>query len=106
MDTYTLFRWALSVLFGLLGCWIMLMNFTMVYMWYARRKHSSQIPLVGGGLAFLGLSVCPLPQVQKLAWIPLAVDIGYLVATLTFGFASMLLRRLFKGKKDDSEPRI
>jgi hypothetical protein len=41
--------------------------------------------------------VCPLPRVQRLVWIPIAVDCAYFVAILTFGFGSMALRRLING---------
>ena len=85
---------------GLFGWWIIILNFAMVYVWLVRREHHSWVPLVGGFLACFGMLACPLTWVQKLAWIPLAVDCGYVVVNLTCGCGIMLIRFL-RGTKDD-----
>src|SRR6476660_2663569 len=102
MHAYEIFRWVLPILLGLLGWWIIFLNFAIVYRWYVRGEHHSWVPFLGGFLALVAMLVCPLPQVQKLAWIPIVVDCVYFVAILTFGFGGMGLRRLLRGKKDDA----
>src|SRR4051812_29052150 len=69
----------------LFGWWLIILNFTIVYRWYVRGKHHSWVPLVGGFVAFIGMSICPLPRIQKFAWVPLAVDCGYCVSVLAIG---------------------
>src|SRR3954454_10039773 len=102
MHAYEIIRWVLSILLGLLGWWIIFLNFAIVYRWYVRGEHHSWVPFLGGFLAFVAMGLCPLPQVQKLAPIPIVVDCVYFVAIITIGFAGMALRRLLKGKKDDA----
>jgi hypothetical protein len=99
MHVYEIFRWVLAVPLTLFGSWIVILNFVIVYRWWARREHHSFVPLFGGFLAFIGLGLCPLRQVQRFAWVPLAVDIVYCVLTLTIGFAAMLL----KGNRRDAD---
>src|SRR5262245_46858368 len=101
MHIYDLFRWVLAVSLGLFGCWIIILNFVIVYRWYARREHHSFVPLVGGFLAFFAMGACPLPQVQRFAWIPLLIDAGYVLAVLTFGVAGLVLRKSSRGKRSD-----
>ena len=86
---------------GLFGWWIIILNFAMVYVWLVRREHHSWVPLVGGFLACFGMLACPLTQVQKLAWIPLAVDCGYVVVNLALGYGFMLIR-FVRGRKEDA----
>jgi hypothetical protein len=102
MHAYDLFRWLLAIVFGLFGCWIILLNFAIVYRWYAHRKHHSWIPLLGGFLACFGMLACPLRQVQRFALMPLMVDIGYVVCVLTIGYATMLFRWLWREEKNDA----
>lgn len=103
MHAFDIFRWVLAVPVGLLGWWIIFLNFAIVYREYVRGEHHSWVPFLGGLLAFVGMLVCPLLWVEKLAWIPIAVDCVYFVAILTFGLGGMALRRLLRGKKDDAE---
>jgi hypothetical protein len=85
MHASDLFRWLVAIPFASFGVWIIFLNFCIVYVYFARREHHSWIPLVGGIFAFVGMGVCPLPQVQKFAWVPLAVDVGYCVSMLAIG---------------------
>jgi hypothetical protein len=94
-------RWIISVPLVLLGCWIMFTNVLIVYRWLTRREHHSFTPLLGGTLAFLGMLICPSRQIMHRAWIPLALDIAYLVLNLTCGFAVMGLQQILnRGKKN------
>lgn len=86
-------RWVLCAGLGLLGAWIILLNFVIVYLWYVRGRHHSWVPLVGGFLCLIGLAVCPLPQVQRWAWVPLAVDVSYCVLVLLIGLVSVCFSR-------------
>jgi hypothetical protein len=101
MHAYQIIRWVVAVPVGLLGWWIIILNFAIAYRSLARREHHSWVPFLGGFLAFLGMGLCPLPRVQKFAWIPLLVDCGYVVANLTIGYG-LMLARLVRGKKDDA----
>jgi len=95
MHAYDIFRWVVAVLFSLFGWWLIIANFAIVYFWFVRREHHSWIPLVGGFFALAGMAFCPLPQIRRLAWLPLVVDFGYFVSALTIG----LLMELYARKK-------
>jgi len=69
-------RWILSGLFGLLGSWIIILNYSMVISWYRHRRHSSRIPLLGGLCLMAGMLASPLPGVTRYAWVPLVIDLG------------------------------
>lgn len=62
----------------LLGGFIMVMNWGVVFQWLWKRKHSSWIPFVGGGLAAVGSAVLPYSTVNGFWWLPLLVDWGCL----------------------------
>lgn len=87
MHVSELLRWILAGLLGLVGCWLIVLNFSVVYLWYVRREHHSFIPLLGGCLAALAMLACPLPGVVRFAWIPLIVDLGCLFSVLGFVYA-------------------
>lgn len=97
MHAYDIFRWVVALVFGLFGWWVIFLNFKIVYVWMVRRKHHSWIPLVGGVFALVGMASCPLPQIQRFAWIPLAVDVGYCISVLTIG----LLMECFANRRRD-----
>lgn len=93
MHASEIFRWVGTLVFGAFGGWLIFLNFKIVYVWLVRKKHHSWIPLVGGFLAFFGMGLCPLPQVQRLAWIPLAVDVSYCVLALGIGILMVCFAR-------------
>jgi|SRR5436190_23018024 len=95
MHASDIFRWALAIVFGLFGWWLIILNFAVVYVWLVRRKHHSWIPLVGGLFALVGMAFCPVPLIHRLAWIPLVVDTGYCLSALTIG----LLMEFYVRKK-------
>lgn len=99
MHASDLFRWTVAVPLVALGVWIIFLNFKIVYVYFARREHHSWVPLVGGFLAFIGLGICPLPQIQKIAWVPLGVDIVYCVLILVIG---LVMACFAKSGKDDA----
>ena len=94
--------WILPSLLGVVGCWIIVLNFSVVFLWYVRREHHSFIPLLGGCLAGLAMLACPLPGVVKLAWIPLIVDFGCLYSVLSFIYAVVVLKCFSKSERDDA----
>jgi hypothetical protein len=96
MHASGIFRWVIALLFGLFGWWLIIMNFAGVYAWFVRHKHSSWIPLVGGFFALVGMGLCPLPHIQRLAWIPLVVDFGYFISALVIGLLMELYARRTK----------
>jgi hypothetical protein len=94
-----IFRWAIALTLGLFGWWVIILNFAIVYAWFVRGKHSSWIPLIGGVFACVGMGLCPLPHLQRLAWIPLVVDAGYCTSVLIIGFMLELYAR--RARHDD-----
>jgi len=62
----------------LLGGFIVVMNWGVVFRWLWKRKHSSWIPVVGGGLAAAGSAILPYSSLNALWWVPLVVDWGCL----------------------------
>jgi hypothetical protein len=54
-----------------------------------------------GFLAFFGMLAVPIPRVENHAFIPLILDCGYMVTSITFGLIGMALSRPFRGKKSD-----
>lgn len=93
MHAHDIARWTAAIVFGLLGWWIIVMNFAIVYVWFVRRKHHSWVPLVGGIFAFAGMVFCPAPQIQRFAWVPLIIDVAFCISALTIGFLMELYVR-------------
>lgn len=94
MHALALIRWVVSVVFGLSGWWIIILNFSVVYFRFVRRKRTgSWVPFLGGFLAFVGMVFCPLPQIQKYAWTPLIVDAGYIISVMTIGYIMQYFAR-------------
>jgi len=85
-------RWILSGLFGLLGSWIIILNYSMVISWYRHRRHSSRIPLLGGLCLMAGMLASPLPGVTRYAWVPLVIDLGCLFTLVEFCYAVLWLQ--------------
>ena len=102
MHDSDLLRWVLPGLLGLVGCWIIFLNFSVVYVWFLRREHHSFIPLLGGCLAGLAMLASPLPGVVRFAWIPLIVDLGCLFSFLSFIYAVVVLRCFSRKERDDA----
>jgi len=71
-----LLAWAFAVVFTVLGGWVIALNFAVFYLQFTRQRQHSWIPLIGGFLAFFGMAACPLPAVQRLAWLPFVLDPG------------------------------
>src|SRR5262245_31035368 len=86
-------HWVVAILFGLFGWWLIILNFTIAYVWLVRRKFHSWIPLAGGLFALAGMALCPVPQIRRLAWVPLVIDIGFFISALTIGFLMQLYAR-------------
>jgi hypothetical protein len=105
MDAYEIFcyllGWLLAIVLRGFGWLVIVSNFRCVYAWLARREHHSQIPLVGGFFALVGMIFCPVPQVRMLAWIPLVVDVGFFIVVTTIGLLMLLYEWRVKKKKRD-----
>jgi hypothetical protein len=97
MHAYAIFRWLIALVFGLFGWLLIFVNFRIVYVWMVRREHHSWIPLVGGLFAFVGMGCCPLRQIQRWAWVPAVIDIGYCVSVMTIGLLMEL--NAWRGRK-------
>jgi hypothetical protein len=79
MNMLTLLRWLASIGLSLAGTWIIILNFWTVVIWHTRRKHHSWVPLLGGFVAFIGVALCPYDPIAKRAWVPLSIDVGFIV---------------------------
>jgi hypothetical protein len=95
MPVSQIIRWIIAVPLGLFGWWVIGLNFALVYRWFTRGKHSSMAPFIGGIAGLFGMMICPLPTVQKWAWVPLVVDLGWFTLCCLAGFAGMIF---FPGK--------
>jgi len=70
------FRVIAGGLLMILGGFVTIMNWGVVLQWLWRKKHSSWIPVVGGGLAAAGAATLPYSPVNALWWVPLFADWG------------------------------
>jgi hypothetical protein len=100
MHISDLLRWILAVVFGLFGWWMISANFWIVYAWLARRQRGSMIPPLGAFFALAGMAFCPLIQIRRLAWIPVAVDLGFFFSVMAIGFLMHLFAERAKKGKD------
>jgi hypothetical protein len=71
----------ISVL-ALVGAAIAAGNWTILIRWFARRKHGSLIPALGGLLLAAAMLLVPTMRAKHYVWLPLIVDPGclYLLA--------------------------
>jgi hypothetical protein len=72
----TKLAWLASAILGLFGGLAIVGNYWIAVRWYAWRKHSSMIPLIGGVLFAAAMFICPIQGVRRYAWIPLVADLG------------------------------
>ncbi|HSU53978.1 MAG TPA: hypothetical protein VLT36_07980 [Candidatus Dormibacteraeota bacterium] len=107
MNAYDVFvylmRWIFAVAFGVIGWGIIVANFGCVYAWVVRREHHSMmlIPAVAGIFALVGMALCPVQVVRKLAWVPLVVDLGFFLTVILVGLLMQLYVRRSRKQKQD-----
>ncbi len=70
--------WALSVVLLLVGGFVIIMNWVIIYYSLVKKKHSSWAPLAGGVFAAVGLAILPIAGVAKYWYVPVIVDYGCL----------------------------
>ena len=68
----------LIAVLALVGVAITAGNYTILVRWYARRKHGSLIPALGGLLLAAAMLLVPTTKARHYVWLPLIVDPGYL----------------------------
>jgi hypothetical protein len=99
MHAYEIILWLVALVLGLFGWWIIFLNFSVAFRWFAWGKRGgSTVPMFGGLVAMLGMFACPLTRVQKLAWVPLAVDFAYFLLNYAHAFVCVVRRSLVKKK--------
>ena len=102
MQISDIFRWVLAIALGLFG-WLMIsVNLRVVHVWLVRREHHSMIPPLGGLFALAGMAFCPLLQIRRLAWIPVAIDLTFFFSVMTIGLLMQLYAWRSKRKKHDA----
>jgi hypothetical protein len=80
--------------------WLIFGNWSSIVLFLLKRKHSSWIPIIGGGVGCLGCLLSPYAVLNKLWWVPLLLDWGC-VPGLSFSaiyFAISFIRR-FRTRK-------
>ena len=70
--------WALSVVLLLVGGFVIIMNWVIIYYSLVKKKHSSWAPPAGGVFAAVSLAILPIAGVAKYWYVPLIVDYGCL----------------------------
>ncbi len=88
--------WILTALLAVYGAGFIATNYATAIVWYARHKHGSLVPLMGGVAVGVAMLVCPITGVKPWAWIPLVVDLG-----CAYLFGGWLYHHLFKKRHDD-----
>ena len=76
MDVEELGDWVLAGVPILLGGWVFLMNWLIVFRYFLSRRKSSMYPFAGGLLVGAGLWIAPSESLNSVWWIPLALDPG------------------------------
>src|SRR5262245_12285583 len=99
MQTSEVLAWIVSGFLALIGAWAIFGNYSVVILWYVRRKHGSLAPLMGGVFFGIAMLLCPLPGLRRWAWIPLVVDLGCL-----YLFGGWLYHFVFKKRKQSVTP--
>ena len=90
----------LIVVSALAGAAITASNYAIIVRWYARRKHSSLIPALGGLLLGAAMLLVPTTKAKHYMWLPLIVDPGcfYLPASV------VVFVLIEKASIDDASP--
>ena len=86
----------MTALLAVYGAGFIVTNYATVIVWYARRKHGSLVPLMGGLAVGLSMILCPVSGVRPWAWTPLVVDLG-----CVYLFGGWLYHRLFRKRHDN-----
>jgi hypothetical protein len=76
----------LFMLVGVLGVFIVIANWAIVYDTYVRKRPRSWVPLLGGLCVAVGATALPVRDVQGYLWIPFVADYGCLPALLHMGW--------------------
>ena len=58
------------------GLFLIIMNWMIVYSIYVKKQHSSWVPLLGGLFCLVGLAGLPIEGIEKFWWVPLTIDYG------------------------------
>ena len=83
MAAVSTLRWILVLAASFLGAVAVVENWRVLLAWLIRRKHSSTIPVFGGGLLAGAIALSPGPALRPLWWLPLILDPGCLPLLLT-----------------------
>jgi hypothetical protein len=92
MTWLTALRWIASASLGILGAWVVTLNYACIAIGIARRGYHSMIPLLGGCALAVALLACPASRAARWAWVPLAADPGCLFAVLLLGYSAIITR--------------
>jgi len=65
-----------SVFALIVAGWVICCNWSCILVYLLKGKHSSWVPILGGGLGCLGCVLSPYAVLNKLWWVPLLIDWG------------------------------
>ncbi len=92
--------WLLGIVFLLCAVG----NLALTVRWYARQKHASLVPLIGGVSGALACFTVPFTALRGVWWIPLLLDIGtvpLLALTVAFSIRAAIRQLLSDGRPED-----
>jgi len=76
MNEMDIIRYIISVGLGLLGLYIIIMNWAILVVWLLHKKSSSTIPFFGGIFLFVAFIIIPNNSYIWLCWVAFFIDRG------------------------------
>lgn len=97
----TIGPWVAAGLFLVLGAFVIIANWTCVWMYYRHGRRSSTVPFLGGGLAAVGVALLPVGEIRQWWWVALALDIGCWTGVMGL---PLLMRELIWSRRAPAAP--
>lgn len=87
---WAVIRWVAAGVLAVMALWLGLMNWACLVRRWSGRRAPSWVPLMGGALGLLALTVAPGTPVVSLWWVPLLVDGGCVMGFVDLAMALLL----------------
>lgn len=72
----TIVRWSIAGLLLMAALWLSIGNAVLIVRFILTRKRSSIVPLLGTGVAIVGLLILPVEGAIRYWWVPVVADLG------------------------------